>query len=163
MKTEFKYAALLSALLFVWLCLEFWIGFHDRYVDYLPITTLLTSLVWGVGLYGEIREKENTHPALIWNYGRRFRTAFLTTVLALPMLLLSRWVFYDLINPDFFNNLLTKSKELASAGNGYENSIEMMEDYFEMKAYQTSSVIFNLLAGLFFSLLLPTFFNKKRY
>ena len=163
MKTEFKYAALISGLLFFWLCLEFWIGFHDRYVDYLPITTMLTSLVWAVGLFWEIREKENTHPALIWNYGRRFRTAFLTTILALPMLLLSRWIFYDLINPDFFNNLTIKGKEWATADNGFKSSTEMMGDYFEMKAYQTSSLIFNLLTGLVLSLLLPLFFRKKRY
>jgi len=163
MKTEFKYAAILSALLFVWLCLEFWIGFHDRYVDYLPLTTLLTSLVWAVGLYWEIREKENTHPALVWNYGRRFRTAFLTTILALPMLLLSRWVFYDWINPQFLNTVLTQGKAWASAQNGFESSLEMMEDYFEMKAYQTASLVFNLVTGLIFSLLLPTFFRKKLY
>lgn len=163
MRTEFKYAAIISLLLFVWLCLEFWMGFHDTYANYLPITTLLTTLVWAIGLYLEIREKENTHPALTWNYGRRYRTAFLTTVLALPMLLLTRWVFYDLINPDFFNNLLTKGREWASAENGFENSIEMMDNYFEMKAYQTSSLVFNLLTGLIFSLLLPNFFRKKRY
>ncbi|MPR32445.1 DUF4199 domain-containing protein [Salmonirosea aquatica] len=163
MRTEFKYAAILSVLLFVWLCLEFWIGFHDRYVSYLPLTTFLTSLVWSVGLFLEIREKEHTHPALTWNYGKRFRTAFLTTVLALPMLLLSRWIFYDLINPDFFNNVLTQSREWTAAGSGFESSVEMMEDYFEMKAYQTSSLIFNLLTGLVFSLLLPLFFRKKRY
>ncbi len=163
MKTEFKFAAIISLLLFIWLCLEFWIGFHDRYANYLPLTTLLTSLVWGIGLYGEIREKENTHPALTWNYGRRYRTAFLTTVLALPMLLLSRWIFYDLINPEFFNNLLTKGREWASSGSSFDNSTEMMEKYFEMKAYQTSSLIFNLLTGLVFSLLLPILFRKKRY
>lgn len=163
MRTEFKYAAILSALLFVWLFLEFWIGFHDRYVSYLPLTTLLTVLVWAVGLYFEIREKENTHPALTWNYGRRYRTAFLTTILALPMLLLTRWIFYDLINPDFFNNVLTKGREWASGGNSFDRSIKMMENYFEMKAYQTSSLVFNLLTGITFSLLLPILFSKKRY
>lgn len=163
MRTEFKYAAILSLLLFVWLCLEFWIGFHDRYVSYLPLTTLLTSLVWAMGLYWEIREKENTHPALIWNYGRRYRTAFLTTILALPMLLLTRWIFYDLINPGFFNNVLTKGREWTATGSGFERSLETMESYFEMKVYQTSSLVFNLLTGITFSLLLPILFRKKRY
>lgn len=163
MRTEFKYAAIISLLLFVWLFLEFWIGFHDQYMNYLPLTTLLTSLVWAVGLYGEMREKERTHPALTWNYGRRYRTALLTTILALPMLLLSRWIFYDLINPDFFNTVLTKGREWASSGNSFDRSIELMEDYFEMKAYQASSLVFNLLTGITFSLVIPIFFNKKRY
>lgn len=163
MRTEFKYAALLSLLLLFWLCLEFWIGFHDRYVSYLPITTLLTGLIWGVGLYLEIREKENTHPARVWNYGRRFRTAFLTTILALPMMLVSRWIFYAWINPEFFGTLLTKGREWTSAGNGFEGSMKLMETYFEMKAYQTSNLVFSLLNGLVFSLLVPLFFSKKRY
>ena len=163
MRTEFKYAALLTALLFVWLCFEFWIGFHDRYAGYLPITTLLTGLVWGLGLYMEIREKERTHRARIWNYGRRFRTAFLTTLLALPMLLASRWIFYAWINPEFFGTLLTKGREWTAAGSGYEGSMNLMETYFEMKAYQTSSLVFSLLNGLVFSLVVPLFFPKKRY
>jgi hypothetical protein len=165
MRTEFKYAALLSFFLFLWLCLEFWLGFHDAYVDFLPITSLLTVLVWGLGLHWEIREKKKVTPTGTWTYGRCFRTAFLTTLLALPMLLLSRWIFYDLINPGFFNNIMIKGREWisdsATSEDNFNNSVQMMEDFFKMKAYQTSTLIFNLLTGLLFALVLPVFSRDR--
>ncbi len=75
------------------------------------------------------------------------------------MMLLSRWIFYDLINPDFFNNILIKGREWISASapteENFDNSVKMMEDFFEIKAYQTSSLIFNLVTGLLFSAFLP--------
>ena len=58
MKTEFKYAAILTGILFLWLCLEFWLGIHDALVDYLPLTSLLTGAVWALVLKREIREKK---------------------------------------------------------------------------------------------------------
>lgn len=160
MKTEFKYAAILTAILFLWLCLEFWLGFHDAYVDLLPITSMLTLVIWGICLHLEIKEKRRVSPdSIAWTYARRFRTAFLTTLLALPMMLLSRWLFYDLVNPDFFNNIMIKGREWISASanteDNFNNSVRMMEDYFKMKAYQTSTLIFNLITGLVFSLTLP--------
>jgi hypothetical protein len=166
MKTEFKYAALLTGILLFWLCLEFWIGFHDALVDYLPITSALTFFVWLVVLRREINEKRNLPTTTFWNYGRGFRTAFLTTLLALPMMLLSRWLFYGLINPDFFNNILIKGREWISVSapteDNFDKSVKMMEDYFEIKAYQSVTLVFNVLTGLVLSALLPLFQKKPR-
>jgi hypothetical protein len=166
MRTEYKYAAIISAILFLWLCVEFWLGFNDAYVDFLPISSLLTLAVWGILLHLEIREKRSKGIGRRWSYSRGFRTAFLTTLLALPLLLLSRWVFYDLINPDFFNNVTIKGREWISASaqteDNFNNSVKMMEDFFDMKAYQSITVVFNFLTGLFFSLILPSFSVKNR-
>ncbi|GAB3171876.1 DUF4199 domain-containing protein [Telluribacter humicola] len=165
MKTEFKYAAILTAILFLWLCLEFWLGFHDAMVDYLPLTSLLTVVIWGLVLNREIKEKRTLPTTTFWNYGRGFRTAMLTTVLALPMLVLSRWLFYDLINPDFFNNIMIKGREWltvsATTEDNFNNSIKMMEDYFQMKSYQTVVLVFNVVTGLIFSAILPLFHKKN--
>ncbi|TDB65076.1 DUF4199 domain-containing protein [Arundinibacter roseus] len=165
MKTEFKYAALLTVSLFLWLCFEFWIGFHDAFVDFLPLTSALTILIWGVLLFLEIKEKQNLPGNSVRTYGKGFRTAFLTTVLAVPMLLLTRWVFYDLINPDFFNNIVIKGREWISVSakteDNFNNSVKMMEDFFKMKNYQTIVLVLNIAVGLLFSLILPLFTRKK--
>ncbi|HEV7348633.1 DUF4199 domain-containing protein [Telluribacter sp.] len=164
MKTEFKYAAILTGILFFWLLLEFWIGFHDALVDYLPITSLLTILIWALVLNREIKEKKNLPTSTHWNYGRSFRTAFLTTLLALPLLLLSRWLFYNLINPDFFNNIMIKGREWISVSapteDNFNSSVKMMEDYFQMKSYQSVTLVFNAVTGLVLSSLLPLFHKK---
>ncbi|WP_247232037.1 DUF4199 domain-containing protein [Telluribacter sp. SYSU D00476] len=165
MKTEFKYAANLTGILFLWLCLEFWIGFHDALVDYLPVTSLLTVALWALVLNREIREKKNLPTTTFWNYGRGFRTAFLTTVLALPMLLLSRWLFYNLINPDFFNNIMIKGREWISVSapseDNFNQSVKMMEDYFQMKTYQSVTLVFNAFTGLVCSIFLPFLHRRK--
>lgn len=166
MKIELKYATIISVALFFWLCLEFWLGFHDAHVDFLPVTSFLTILIWGVALHKSIKEKKQVSGLTPWTYGKGFRTAILTTLLALPFLLLSRWAFYDLINPDFFNNIMIKGREWISLSaptqENFDNSVRMMEDFFEMKAYQSITLFFNIISGLLFSLTLPVLSTRKK-
>jgi len=165
MKIEFKYATIITVALFFWLCFEFWIGFHDAFVNFLPVTSILTVFIWGIALQKAITEKKKISKLTLWNYGKGVRTALLTTLLALPLLLLSRWVFYDLINPDFFNNVMIKGREWISLSaptqDNFDNSVKMMEDFFEMKAYQGVTLFFNILSGLLFSVTLPLLSLKK--
>ena len=165
MKIEFKYATIIAVALFFWLCLEFWLGFHDAHVDFLPATSFLTIMVWGITLNKAIREKKKLSGFAPWGYGKGFKAAFVTTLLALPLLILTRWVFYDLINTDFFNNIMIKGREWISLSaptqENFDNSVRMMEDFFEMKAYQSVTLFFNIISGLLFSLTLPLLSRKK--
>jgi hypothetical protein len=160
MKNEFKWAAIMSVVLLVWLTALKFLGFQET--DKIHVHVILVNayyLILFVLYIFAINERKRKYRGFI---SRRdaFLTGLLVTLFLVVLSPLNMSVFYYLINPNFFQVMIDFNVE-----NGVNQQVA--ESDYNLFNYIFSSMLMNLVVGGVFSaigaLLLQKIPNKQQY
>jgi hypothetical protein len=147
---------------FIWICLEYFIGFHDRLIDYHMYVTNLAYILPIIGIYWAIKKRYATFEKGAFQIKDGLMSGVIVTVTAallnLPLMLL----FVNYINPDFFGNMIAVEAKKAILNGG--NSIIAITDaqqYYKVSSYLIKGFTGFLILGLFISLMFSFRLVKK--
>lgn len=142
LRIELKYAVLITLLMLLWLSAEFMVGLHEGdLIAYHPYVTILAVFIPIVCTVLAIREKRE-----LYNGSISFQQALVSGLVITGICTLTapivQWVFSNLINPDFFTNMIDYAVARAKLYNADSaQSRELAEQYFNAKSYTIQSVI----------------------
>ena len=148
---------------FVWLCLEFTFGLHDRYVDYYIYTANIIYALPVIGLYWAIKKRYHSLPPGEFQIKDGLMSGVIVSVTAAFLNLPLQLLFLKYINPDFFGNMIAASakKAIMSGGNSIL-AIQEAQDYYNQTAFLIQGFTGFLILGLFVSLMISFRLVKKR-
>jgi hypothetical protein len=155
MKSELKFGAIIALIGFVWNCLEYLLGFHTSNIDWHLFISLAFPIVI---IAGVILGTKSILGTLSPNVPKRiFNRGFKITLFAAIFSVILGFLFYQFVNPTFFDDMKIAGREWimmsASSEDEAANSIIMMEDAFSMKAHLTLGFIFTVITGILGSLI----------
>lgn len=142
MKIIFKYAVIFVILSFVWNCLELAVGLQGKYISIhpyfvTPFFIILTSVIY----YLALRDKRNDNGGKI-TFGNAIVLGLILTLVILIINPIFLYVFYQFINPDFFN---------AFIGNDVQSgklSISEANDYYNMTNFIVRGSLYRFVMGM---------------
>ncbi len=153
-RIEIRYAVLISLLMLLWLSLEYMIGLHDKYVAYHPYITMLALVIPIVCSRFAIRDKTEELSGKI-TFKQAFLTGFLIAFFAAVLSVPSQILFHKLINPDFFDTMITYAMKRAEGLNLDVNKArEEAQLYFNLTSYIIQSGLGTLVFGSIIALVL---------
>lgn len=143
---ELKYGIFLALAGFLWVCLEFAVGLHTKYIDLHPKVTVLGIIpviaLSILGLSEKIRSMGSEASAV--------KIMLSGLLIALISGLLSaglQWVFFTFINPHFFADFTRFAVE-----HGYSTE-EEARGYFNLASYMQQGLIGTIGLGIFITLI----------
>ena len=146
-KIEFRYAVLTSLVMLLWLIIEYAVGLQDTYISCYPYVSLLAFLIpvftYRLGLIEKIDQKFGK-----LNFPQAFLSCFLMNVFVCLLYIPVHLVFLNVINPDFFSNMLQYTVK-----NGHQ-TLEGAAYYFNISTFITETVLTNFVTGTIISLIL---------
>lgn len=147
---------------FIWICLEYIIGFHDRFIDYHIYVTNLAYALPVIGIYWAIKKRYATFSKGAFQLKDGLMSGVIVFVTAALLNLPLQLFFLKNINPKFFDSMI--SEETKKAIMSGDNSIIALTDALEY--YNTSSYLIQgftgyLILGLFVSLMVSFRLVKK--
>ncbi len=160
MKNEFKWAAIMSVVLLVWLTALKFLGLQEpEQIDlFVFVVNIYYLLLFGLYILA-IRERKSRQRGYI---SRRdgFLTGLLITLFLVVLSPLNMAIFYFIINPGFFKVMID-----FNISNGV--AAQVAESDYNLSNYIFTSMLMNFVAGGVFSalgaLLLQKIPNKQRY
>ncbi|POY38942.1 hypothetical protein C3K47_00110 [Solitalea longa] len=158
-RTEFKWALVISLLNFIWLLLEYAVGLHDRYLSVLPYVTLFSIIIPVVFIRKALVEKrENEYLKNISFWQSMLSGSFITVVCSV-ISVFSMMIYFKLINPQFTDFMVEYvAKKAADNGENIAQASERARIYFSMKSYMQKAfggtMLIGLLVTLFWSILI---------
>ena len=154
-KSILRFGMLSGLLSLLWLAFEFMFGLHDAYIDLHPYVTMF-GLIIPVGVMYAMMKKMHHDAVAHLNFMDYVKPglalAFLMGVFAAPMQL----VFHYVINPDFFENMI--SHALA---NRYFKTVQEATAEFNFNAYLLKSVVGTFVFAAFLALLMAFLRSRK--
>ncbi len=154
MKTEIKWGLIFTFVQFLWICLEFAVGLHDKYVSMHPILTNLFIIPAVYVMYLAIREKKNILGGKI-TFGQAFLCGLGVSVIVAVLSPLSQYIFHRFINPNYFQNAINYA---ISAGKLTEAEAS---SYFSLQSYMMQASLGAIVAGVITSLIIAAIIRSK--
>lgn len=154
MKTEIKWGLIFTFVQFLWICLEFAVGLHDKYVSMHPILTNLFIIPAVYVMYLAIREKKNILGGKI-TFGQAFLCGLGVSVIVAVLAPLSQYIFHRFINPNYFQNAINYA---ISAGKLTEAEAS---SYFSLQSYMMQASLGAIVAGVITSLIIAAIIRSK--
>lgn len=149
-----KWGILLSLTGFVWVVLEYVLGFQtDKIQQHASITNLVLLPVMLILHLALLEFRRITGPKTAFKHlmiGALSITGI--TVVLIPFL---QWIFFTLVNPGFFD---TFKKFAVSSG---QMSVEAANAYFNLSSYLTMSVVASVLTNLVVSAILASLILRQ--
>lgn len=131
---EWKYAAIVAAAGFLWVCLEFAVGLHTKYISLHPQLTML-ALVPIIALISMGISAKKQALGADATAGKIFISGVLIGVFGIPFSLLGLYIFHTFVNPHFFADFTAYAVE-------HQLSTQAeAEAYFNLKNYMLQSAI----------------------
>lgn len=147
---------------FIWLCLEFILGFQDTYIDYYMYVSNLAFILPIIGLYWAINKRYATFAPGEFQLKDGLMSGVIVSVTAAFVSLPLHWFFVEKINPKFFGNMIALEGKKALSGAG--NTIVAITDaqaYYNESSFLIKGFTSLLILGLFISLMLSFRLVKK--
>ena len=132
MRIELKWGVVLAVSVFLWVIMEWLLGFHDEFIHLHPyVSNAYFILMIIVLIFGLKDKKRSAEGGLLYKEG--VISGFLIGLFALPLHILLSYIFLEFINPHYFENAI-------AAGEALGRPRELLEGYFNLKSYlfQTS-------------------------
>lgn len=145
LRIELRGAVLISLLMLLWLAFECMVGLQNEYIAYHPYVGLLSVLI-PVFVTRQSLEAKREELRSSFTFGRAFASGAIIAVIAAILAIPVQLIFHYLINPDFFDDMVTY------AVNHGQNRDEALR-YFNLNAYLFQSVAFTLIVGLLIALI----------
>ena len=161
-KNELLAGVAIALASFIWICLEYIIGLHDRLIDYHMYVTNLAYILPIIGIYWAIKKRYATFAPGEFQMKDGLMSGVIVFVTAALLNLPLMYLFVTYINPDFFGNMIAAEAKKAIMSGG--NSIIALTDaqqYYTVSSYLIKGFTGFLILGLFISLMLSFRLVKK--
>jgi hypothetical protein len=147
---------------FLWICLEFIFGMHDKYIDYHMYVTNLAYIIPVIGVHWAVKRRYYAQPPGEFQIKDGLMSGVIVGVTAAFLTLPLLWIFFTYINPDFFGNMIAVSakKAIMSGGNSIV-AIQDAQEYFQLSSYLIQSFTSMLMLGVLISLMVSFRLIKK--
>ncbi len=164
-KSEIRTGILLSVGLFLWLMLEFFLGFHTTRIDYHPFITWLSIVIPIAGIYWSMKVKRDRVYAGKITFIQALKSGLVVTAIMSLLGPIMVFVYVSVINPLFFSTMLAHSKVMIEGLNisivDKEKMIEESTRNFSTSSYVIQSFIGSLIMGAVLSLLTATLMKRS--
>jgi len=161
-KNELLAGVAIAVASFIWICLEYIIGFHDSLIDYHEYASNLAYVLPVIGIYWAIQKRHATFAPGEFQVKDGLMSGVIVFVTAAFLYLPLLYLFVTSINPDFFGNMIASEAKKAILSGG--NSIVAITDaqqYYTVSSYLIKVFTGFLILGLFISLMLSFRLVKK--
>lgn len=161
-KNELLAGVAIAIASFIWLYLEYIIGFHDSLIEYHMYANNLAYILPIIGIYWAIKKRHATFSKGAFQLKDGLMSGvivFVTTALLnLPLQLL----FLNYINPDFFGNMMAyEAKKAIMSGGNSIIAITDAQNYYNTSSYLIQGFTGLLALGLLVSLMISFRLVKK--
>jgi hypothetical protein len=149
---------------FIWLCVEFLVGFQDTYIDYYMYVSNLAYIIPIIGLYWAIKKRYATFAPGAFQLKDGLMSGVIVSVTAAFINLPLQWIFIEKVNPAFFGNMIALEGKKALMGAG--NTIVAITDaqaYYNVSSFLIQGFTNFLILGLFISVMVSFRLVKKSY
>ena len=157
MKTEIRWAAIISVFGLLWGVGEKLFGLHDQYIAQHPTLTMFIAPFIILLYFLALRDKRKTDLGgyMTWPEGTKagMIISFLVALLALPM----EYLLHAFISPDFFDNAIQYALD-----NKLIDTREKAASYFNLKNYLIQATVGSLSMGIILSAILALLLKKER-
>ncbi len=153
-KTEIKWGIIFSAAGLMWVCLEFVVGLHDKFIGWHPILTNIFAIPAVIIMVLAILEKRQDLGGKI-----TFKQAFLcglgVSIIVAVLSPLAQFLFHRIINPNFFSNAINYAVA------NHQATLEQAQTYFNLQSYLIQAPIFAVIIGIITSLVIAAMIKKE--
>ena len=164
-KSEIRTGILLGVGLFLWLLLEFFLGFHTTRIDYHPFITWLSIVIPIAGIYWSMKVKRDRDYAGKISFVQALKSGFVVTSIMSLISPIMVFVYVSAINPLFFSTMLAHSKVMIEGLNisivDKEKMIEESTRNFSTTSYLMQSFFGSLIMGAVLSLLTAALMKRN--
>ena len=164
-KSEIRTGILLGVGLFLWLLLEFFMGFHTTRIDYHPFITWLSIVIPIAGIYWSMKVKRDREYAGKISFLQALKTGFIVTSTMCLLSPIMVFVYVSAINPLFFSTMLAHSKVMIEGLNisivDKEKMIEESTRNFSTSSYIMQSFLGSLIMGTILSILTAALMKRN--
>ncbi len=164
-KSEIRTGILLGVGLFLWLLLEFFLGFHTTRIDYHPFFTWLSIVIPIAGIYWSMKSKRDRDFEGTISFVQALKSGFLVTSIMSLISPIMVFVYVSAINPLFFSTMLAHSKVMIEGLNisvvDKDKMIEESTRYFSTSSYVIQSFFGSLIVGVVLSLLTAALMKRN--
>jgi len=164
-KSEIRTGILLSLGLFLWLLLEFFLGFHTTRIDYHPFITWLCIVIPIAGIYWSMKVKRDRDYAGKITFIQALKSGLVVTAIMSLISPIMVFVYVSAINPLFFSTMLAHSKVMIEGLNisivDKEKMIEESTRNFSASSYIMQSFFGSLIMGTVLSLLTAALMKRE--
>ncbi len=151
---EIRYGFYISASLFIWMMLQYLLGFQNEYVSYYSIVKTL-GLIFPVAFtFVALRKKREEFYDGVISFQQAFKAGIIIagvcTLLTIPVQL----VFHYSINPRFFDVMIEEHvKQAIDKGKSFTEARHQAEAYYNITAYTVQESIGTLVTGALLALI----------
>lgn len=150
-----KWGIILSLTGFIWIVLEFIFGFHtDKIQEHAALTNLVLLPVMLVLHLALLEFYKMTGPKTVFK--QMMIGAVSITGITVVLIPFFQWIFFTLINPNFFENFIAFTVDSGKM------SPEAAKAYFNLPSYLTMSVVSSVLTNLVVSAILSSLILRQK-
>lgn len=161
-KNELLAGVAIAIASFIWICLEYIIGIHDRYIAYHMYATNVAYILPVVGIYWAIKKRHATFAKGEFQLKDGLMSGVIVFVTAALLNLPLQLFFLKYINPDFFGNMMAyEAKKAIMDGGNSIIAITDAQDYYNTSSYLIQGFTGFLAIGLLVSLMVSFRLVKK--
>lgn len=152
---EIRYAFFISAVTFIWLMLEYLLGFQDEYVSYHSLVSKLALVIPIAFTFAALRQKREEYYDGVISFRQAFQSGALIAIICALLMIPIQYVFHYMINPRFFDVMIEESiKDGIKNGKNLTEARQQAEAYYNITAYVIQSVIGTLVIGFLLAAIL---------
>lgn len=155
MKTEIKWGLIFALVLFLWICLEYAVGLHDKYIASHQYVSFIFVIPAAAMMYLALREKRRTLGGKI-SFTQAFLCGLGVSVVVSLLSPLTQYIFHRYVNPNFFNDFINYAVNSGKA------TLEQAQAYFNLKSSMIQGSVGALVMGVIISLILAAIMRSKR-
>ena len=146
-RLEIRYAVLITLLMLLWLCVEYMIGLHDKFIAYHPYITMFALIIPVVCARMAVKEKLDLLNGKL-SFKEAFITGFLIAFFAAVLSIPSQIIFHKVINPDFFDSMIDYAgKRAETLQMDVSKAREEASMYFNLTSYIIQAGLGTLVFG----------------
>ena len=153
--SELKYGLVLAVASFAWICLEYAVGLHGKYIEYHPKVSMLFAVIPIVIMWKALVHRRDVLQGGTVSWGQGLASGMVISLVAAVFGAPSIWVFLNFVNPNFFPAMIECAVKVGQATQAEA------EAYFTFKSYAIQATFFPLAAGLVTAVILTAVARRK--
>jgi hypothetical protein len=150
--SEIRSGIALGLSLFFWLLLEFFLGFHSKYIDYLPFITWLFVVIPAVGINWALKAKRDRYYLGQIGIFQALKTGLIITLVMAIVSALMQFLYVIIVNPMFYDTMTAHARGFIT---GLDIAAEDKETMLA-KSLKENTITYGMLKTFFTMLIIGT-------
>ncbi len=165
MKSEIRSGVAIGVAGFLWLLLEFFLGFHTTRIDYQPFITWLSIVIPIVGIYWAMKAKRDRYYAGRISFIQALKTGLIITVVMSIVSPLLSFMYVSVINPLYLSTMLAHNRMMLDGLNispaDKDGMLQELIQQFSLSAYLLKSILIAAISGTLLSIITAAVMNRN--